>query len=121
VLEESARFCQDIVAPLNREGDRNPSSFQAGQVTTTPGFKEAYAQFIAGGWQGVIHPQQYGGQGFPKLIATACMEMLHSSSLSFALCPMLTDGAIEALLTAGSKELREKYVPRLVSGEWTAP
>ena len=119
VLDESARFCQDIVAPLNWEGDRNPSSFQDGQVTTTPGFKQAYEQFIAGGWQGVIHPAEYGGQGFPKLIATACTEMLHASSLSFALCPMLTDGAIEALLTAASDELRQKYAPKLISGQWT--
>ena len=119
VLEESAKFCQDIVAPLNWEGDRNPSSFKDGQVTTTPGFQQAYGQFIEGGWQGVIHPTEYGGQGFPKLIATACTEMLHASSLSFALCPMLTDGAIEALLTAASDELRQKYAPRLISGQWT--
>jgi 3-(methylthio)propanoyl-CoA dehydrogenase len=119
VLEESARFCQDVIAPLNWEGDLHPSSFSAGEVTTTPGFKEAFAQFAAGGWQGVIHPTEYGGQGFPKLIASACAEMLHASSLSFALCPMLTDGAIEALLTAASEELRQKYVPQLVSGQWT--
>ena len=119
VLEESARFCQDIVAPLNWEGDRNPSSFKDGQVTTTPGFQQAYRQFIEGGWQGVIHPTEYGGQGLPKLIATACTEMLHASSLSFALCPMLTDGAIEALLTAASDELRQKYAPQLISGQWT--
>ena len=119
VLEESARFCQDIVAPLNWEGDRNPSAFKDGQVTTTPGFQQAYRQFIEGGWQGVIHPTEYGGQGLPKLIATACTEMLHASSLSFALCPMLTDGAIEALLTAASDELRQKYAPQLISGQWT--
>ena len=119
VLEESAKFCQDVIAPLNWEGDIHPSSFSAGEVTTTPGFKEAFAQFAAGGWQGVIHPPEYGGQGFPKLIGSACAEMLHASSLSFALCPMLTDGAIEALLTAASDELRQKYVPQLVSGQWT--
>ena len=119
VLEESAKFCQDVIAPLNWAGDQTPSSFQDGQVTTTPGFKEAYAQFTAGGWQGVIHPVEHGGQGLPKLIATACTEMLHASNLSFALCPMLTDGAIEALLTAASDELKQKYVSRLVSGEWT--
>jgi alkylation response protein AidB-like acyl-CoA dehydrogenase len=119
VLEESAKFCQDVIAPLNWAGDLNPSSFSTGEVTTTPGFKEAFAQFAAGGWQGVIHPTEYGGQGFPKLIASACAEMLHASSLSFALCPMLTDGAIEALLTAASDELRQKYVPNLVSGQWT--
>ena len=119
VLEESAKFCQDVIAPLNWAGDQTPSSFQDGRVTTTPGFKEAYAQFTAGGWQGVIHPVEHGGQGFPKLIATACAEMLHASNLSFALCPMLTDGAIEALLTAASDELKGKYAARLISGEWT--
>jgi 3-(methylthio)propanoyl-CoA dehydrogenase len=119
VLEESARFCQDVVAPLNWEGDRQPSFFKDGAVTTTPGFKQAFAQFAEGGWQGVIHPAEYGGQGMPKLIATACAEMLHASSLSFALCPMLTDGAIEALLTAASQELKDRYVPKLVSGQWT--
>ncbi len=119
VLEESAKFCQDVIAPLNWEGDKNPSSFRDGVVTTTPGFKQAYAQFTAGGWQGVSHPTEYDGQGAPKLIASACAEMLHSANLSFALCPMLTDGAIEALLTAASDELRQKYAPRLVSGQWT--
>ncbi len=119
VLDESAKFCQDVIAPLNWEGDQNPSSFQDGRVTTTPGFKEAYAQFTAGGWQGVVHPVEHGGQGFPKLIATACAEMLHAANLSFALCPMLTDGAIEALLTAASDELKQKYAARLISGEWT--
>ncbi len=119
VLEESAKFCQDVVAPLNWEGDKNPSSWKDGVVTTTPGFKEAFAQFAEGGWQGVIHPTEFGGQGFPKLVATPCAEMLHAASLSFALCPMLTDGAIEALLVAGSDELKDKFAAKLISGEWT--
>ena len=119
VLEESAKFCQDVVAPLNWTGDQQPSSWKDGVVTTTPGFKEAFKQFAEAGWQGVIHPAEFGGQGMPKLIATACAEMLHASSLSFALCPMLTDGAIEALLTAGSDELKATYLEKLVSGQWT--
>jgi alkylation response protein AidB-like acyl-CoA dehydrogenase len=119
VLEESAKFCEGVVAPLNWEGDKNPSSWKDRAVTTTPGFKEAFKQFAEGGWQGVIHPSEFGGQGLPKLIATPCAEMLHAASLSFALCPMLTDGAIEALLTAGSDELKNKFAAKLISGEWT--
>ena len=119
ILEESAKFNQDVVAPLNWPGDQNPSSWKDGVVTTTPGFKEAFEQFAAAGWQGVVHPAEFGGQGLPKLIAAACFEMVHSASLSFALCPMLTDGAIEALLTAASPEIQAQYVPNMISGEWT--
>ena len=119
VLEESAKFCESVVAPLNWQGDKNPSSWNNGVVTTTPGFKDAFQQFAEGGWQGVIHPAEFGGQGLPKLIATPCAEMLHAANMSFALCPMLTDGAIEALLVAGSDELKRKFAARLISGEWT--
>ena len=119
ILEEAAKFNQDVVAPLNWPGDQTPSSFKDGVVTTAPGFKDAFEQFGSAGWQGVVHPAEFGGQGLPKLIATACFEMVHSASLSFALCPMLTDGAIEALLTAASPELLERFVPNMISGEWT--
>jgi len=119
VLDESAKFCNEVIAPLNWDGDVKPSSWKDGVVTTTPGFKEAFKQFAEGGWQGVIHPGEYGGQGFPKLIATACTEMLNAANMSFALCPMLTDGAIEALLTAASDELKDRYIPKMVTGEWT--
>jgi alkylation response protein AidB-like acyl-CoA dehydrogenase len=119
VLEEAARFNEDVLAPLNFEGDRNPSSWKDGVVTATPGFKEAFQQFAEGGWQGVVHPTEYGGQGLPKLLATPCIEMLNAANLSLALCPLLTDGAIEALLTAGSEEQKQRYVPKLISGEWT--
>ncbi|WP_345811240.1 acyl-CoA dehydrogenase [Paraburkholderia sp. PREW-6R] len=119
VLEESAKLCGEVLAPLNVEGDRNPSSWKDGVVTATPGFKDAFRQFAEGGWQGVQHPVDYEGQGLPKLIGTPCVEMLNASNLSFALCPLLTDGAIEALLTAGSDEQKQTYVPRLISGEWT--
>ena len=105
VLEECARFNQDVVAPLNWESDKHPSSWKDGHVTTAPGFKQAYKQYSEGGWQGLQHPVDCGGQGLPKTIGAACVEMLNAASLSFALCPLLTDGAIEALLTAGSDEL----------------
>jgi len=119
VLEEAARFNQEVLAPLNVIGDQQPSTWKDGVVTTTPGFKEAFKQFSEAGWQGVLHPQEFGGQGLPKLVATPCTEMLNAANLSFALCPLLTDGAVEALLTAGSDAQRALYVPKLLSGEWT--
>ncbi|NBS77348.1 MAG: acyl-CoA dehydrogenase [Betaproteobacteria bacterium] len=119
VLEECARFNQDVLAPLNWEGDKNPSAWKDGVVTTTTGFKQAYQQYAEGGWQGLQHPTDMGGQGLPKTIGAACGEILNSANMSFALCPLLTDGAIEALLTAGSDELKATYLHKLVSGEWT--
>ncbi|SEA85511.1 acyl-CoA dehydrogenase [Acidovorax soli] len=119
VLEECARFTEGVLAPLNFEGDKNPSSWKDGVVTATPGFKDAFRQFTEGGWQGLQHPQDFGGQGLPKTIGAACTEMLNSANMSFALCPLLTDGAIEALLTAGSDELKAIYLEKLISGQWT--
>jgi alkylation response protein AidB-like acyl-CoA dehydrogenase len=119
VLEECAKFNEGVVAPLNWEGDKNPSSWSSGTVSTTPGFKEAFRQFSEGGWQGLQHPQEFGGQGLPKTIGAACIEMINSASLSFALCPLLTDGAIEALLTAGSEAQKALYLPKMISGQWT--
>ena len=119
VLEECAKLNEDVIAPLNWEGDKYPSSFHDGKVTTTPGFKQAFKQYAEGGWQGLQHPVDFGGQGLPKTIGAACGEILNSANLSFALCPLLTDGAIEALLTAGNDEQKALYLPRMISGEWT--
>ena len=119
VLEECGKLNAEVISPLNFEGDKNPSSHSGTAVTTTPGFKEAYKQFTEGGWQSLQHPVDFGGQGLPKTIGAACGEMLNSANMSFALCPMLTDGAIEALLTAGSDEMKAKYLEKLISGEWT--
>ncbi|MDR7331452.1 acyl-CoA dehydrogenase [Roseateles asaccharophilus] len=119
VLEECAKLTQDVIAPLNFEGDKNPSSWKDGVVTTTPGFKQAFRAYAEGGWQGLVHPTEFGGQGAPKTIAAACNEMLQSANMSFALCPLLTDGAVEALLTAGSDEQRSVYIPKLLDGSWT--
>ena len=119
VLEECAKFSEGVLSPLNWEGDKNPSSWKDGVVTTTPGFKEAFKQYAEGGWQGLQHPADFGGQGLPKTIGAVCGEMVNSANMSFALCPMLTDGAIEALLTAGSDDLKAVYLEKLVSGEWT--
>jgi butyryl-CoA dehydrogenase len=119
VLEENAKFCGEVIAPLNVVGDKEPSFWQDGKVTTTRGFKEAFKAFGEAGWQGVQHPVDFGGQGLPKLVATPCIEMLNSANLSFALCPLLTDGAIEALMTAGSDEQKKIYLANLISGKWT--
>ena len=119
VLEECAKLCEGVIEPLNIVGDKHPSSLNDGVVTTTAGFKEAFAQFAEGGWQGLQHPVDFGGQGLPKTIGAACLEMLNSANLSFALCPLLTDGAIEALLMAGSDELKAIYLEKLISGQWT--
>ena len=119
VLQENANFVQGVIDPLNWSGDCQPSSLKDGVVTTSAGFKEAFRQFGQGGWQGVQHPVAFGGQGLPKAVSTPCIEMLNAANLSFALCPLLTDGAIEALMTAGSEVQRALYLPRLVSGEWT--
>ena len=119
VLEECAKFNEGVLSPLNVEGDKHPSSWKDGVVTTTPGFKQAYLQYAEGGWQGLQHPVDVGGQGLPKAIGSVCSEMLNSANMSFALCPLLTDGAIEALLTAGSDELKAIYLEKMVSGQWT--
>jgi alkylation response protein AidB-like acyl-CoA dehydrogenase len=119
ILEENARFCAEVVAPLNHSGDKEPSFWANGTVTTSHGFKDAFEQYGAAGWQGLQHPVAFGGQGLPKLLATPCIEMLNSANLSFALCPLLTDGAIEALLTAGSDAQKNTYLANLVAGKWT--
>ncbi len=120
VLEENARFCGEVIAPLNVAGDKEPSFWHDGdKVTTTKGFKDAFKAFGEAGWQGVQHPVDFGGQGLPKLVATPCIEMLNAANLSFALCPLLTDGAIEALMTAGSDEQKNIYLANLISGKWT--
>jgi alkylation response protein AidB-like acyl-CoA dehydrogenase len=119
VLEENAKFTGEVVAPLNWTGDQQPSYWKDGEVFTTKGFKEAFKMFGEAGWQGVQHPAEFGGQGLPKLVGTPCIEMLNSANISFALCPLLTDGAIEALLTAGSDAQKKLYLEKLISGQWT--
>jgi len=120
ILEEDARFCGEVLAPLNRSGDLEHSVRQPdGSVKTPKGFKEAFKSFGAGGWQGLHFPTEFGGQGLPKLVATAGIEMVNSANLSFALCPLLTDGAVEAILLTGTQAQRDTYLPKLISGEWT--
>ncbi len=119
VLEENAKFCASVVAPLNHAGDKEPSFWHDGQVTTAKGFKDAFKAFAEAGWQGVQHPTEFGGHGLPKLVATPCIEMLNSANVSFALVALLSDGAIEALLTAGSAAQKATYLEPLIAGRWT--
>jgi alkylation response protein AidB-like acyl-CoA dehydrogenase len=119
VLEESAKFNEGVVAPLNWSGDQDHGSWDNGVVRASKGFKEAYAALAEGGWQGLGQPLEYGGQGLPKIIGAACVEQTMAANLSFSLCSILTGGAIEALLTAGSDELKTRYIPNMVSGKWT--
>jgi 3-(methylsulfanyl)propanoyl-CoA dehydrogenase len=119
VLEEYARFCSQVIAPLNASGDQETARFSEGHVQMPKGFTEAYGQFVAMGWQSLQHPQAFGGQGLPRSVGAAATEMLNAANMSFALCPLLTDGAVEALLTAGSEPQKATYLANLVSGKWS--
>ncbi len=119
VLEENARFVQEVIAPLNRAGDLHPPSWKDGSVKAASGYGAAFSEFAQGGWQGLQHPQQWGGQGLPKVLAAATSENLNAASLAFSLCPLLTDGVIEALLTVGTDEQKQRYIPPMLEGRWT--
>jgi 3-(methylthio)propanoyl-CoA dehydrogenase len=119
ILEESAKFSGEVLAPLNKSGDEEGSKWAAGEVRTPKGFKEAYKQFVDAGWNALQFPSEFGGQGLPKLVATPVMEMWKSANLSFSLCPLLTTGAVEALLLRGSDPLKKAYLPKMVAGQWT--
>jgi len=119
ILEESGKFCAEVLAPLNQSGDVEGSKWDNGRVTTPKGFIQAYKQFVEGGWNALQFPPEFGGQGLPKLVATPVMEMWKSANLSFSLCPLLTGGAIEALLLRGADALKKTYLPKMVEGAWT--
>ena len=119
VLQENARFVEDVVAPLNRDGDLQPARWEDGEVRAAAGFGAAFDAFAEGGWQGLQHDPRWGGQGLPKLLSAAAGETLNAANLSFALCPMLTDGVIEALSTAGTPQQCEQYIPKMLQGRWT--
>jgi len=119
VLEEAGRLAGEVLAPLNQPGDMEGSRFENGVVRTPAGFQEAYRHFAEGGWNGVAVPVAAGGHGLPQAVATATTELWNAANMSFALCPLLTGGAIEILLHHGSEEQKRVYLPRMVSGEWT--
>ncbi len=120
ILEEGGKFCAGVLAPLNHSADSYGAKFKDGEVTTAPGFKEAYGQFVEGGWQGLSFDEKDGGMGLPGALGVAFQEMLQSANMAFGLGPMLTMGALEVLTHAGTDEQRKLYLPRLMSGEWSA-
>jgi alkylation response protein AidB-like acyl-CoA dehydrogenase len=119
ILEEASKFATEVLDPINQSGDIEGSKWQDGAVRTPKGFKQAYAEYVKGGWGALPFPAEWGGQGLPKLVATAVEETLTSSNMSFSLCPLLTQGAIHALELAGSDALQKAYLPKMIAGSWT--
>ena len=119
IFEEGGKFAAGVLAPLNRVGDIQGSRLENGAVRTPDGWADAYRAFVEGGWNAVPFSPEFGGQGLPWLVATALQEMWHASSMAYSLCPMLTQAAVEAISHHGSDELKTRFLPKLVSGEWT--
>lgn len=119
VIEEAGNFAADVLAPLNGTGDQHGSSVKDGVVTTAPGFKDAYRRFVDAGWTALPCAEEHGGQGLPDVVALSVSELWNAANLSFGLCPLLTQGAIHAIETGGSDEMKARYLPNMVSGRWT--
>lgn len=119
VLEEGARYASEVIAPLNRNSDEQGATLENGQVTTPEGFRDAYRQFVDNGWASMTGPSEYGGQGFPQMVAASFHEMLMAASLSFRVYSGLTEGAVLALYTHGDEALKNSYLEKMVSGAWT--
>src|SRR5580698_3795749 len=119
VISEAGRFATEVIATLNRPGDVEGARCENGVVTTPKGYKQAYKQWVEGGWAGVTAAPEQGGMGLPHSVNFACSEIWNGASMGFALCPLLSEGALGALNAYASTELRETYVKRIASGEWT--
>ena len=119
VLEAAAAFADNELAPLNRKGDTEGARYENGRVTAAPGFAEAYHRFVEQGWNSLSADPEHGGQGLSKALELAVFEMVHAANMAFGLCPMLTQGAIEALALHGTERQKRLVLPKLVSGEWT--
>ena len=118
VLEEAGRFAGDVIAPLNRVGDKFGTPFKDGKVTTPPGWKEAYTAWAAAGWNGLAAPAEWGGQELPHAVNAACVEMWNAASMAFGIGPVLTMAAVDALAAYGAADLKQRYLGKLISGEW---
>jgi acyl-CoA dehydrogenase len=118
VLEEAGKFATTVIAPLNTVGDKHGTPLKDGTVTMPPGWKEAYTGLWQGGWNGLAGPEDFGGQGLPHALNSACIEMWNSASMAFGIGPVLTMGAIEALNSHGTEALKQKYLEKLTTGEW---
>jgi 3-(methylthio)propanoyl-CoA dehydrogenase len=119
ILQEAGTFASEVLAPLNRAGDQTGAKYHPDGVRTVAGWREAYSEFVAGGWNGLAFPTSCGGQGLPKIVATAVSEMWNTANLSFALAPMLTSGAAEAIAHHGNDRQQAMYLEPLVTGTWT--
>ena len=119
ILEEAGKFAGDVLSPLNWDGDQQGASWSEDGVTTPDGWKEAYQQFSEAGWNSLAFAPEFGGQGMPGLLSAAVQEMWHSSNMAFGLCPLLTQGAVHAIESHGSDELKQLYLEKMISGEWT--
>jgi alkylation response protein AidB-like acyl-CoA dehydrogenase len=119
ILGEAGKLASEVLAPLNAAGDQNGAKLDGDEVTTAPGFKEAYEQYRDGGWNAVPFEEEFGGQGLPWAVAFPVQEMWQAANMSFGLCPLLNQGAVEAILSHGSDHLKQTYLPKLISGEWT--
>lgn len=119
ILEEASRMASEVLAPINQSGDQHGATFKEGNVYAPPGFKDAYQTFVESGWPALPFDPDRGGQGLPEMIATAVNEMWQSANMAWSLCPMLTEGAVITLETHASKDLKDLYLPKLISGEWT--
>jgi len=118
VLEEAGKFASSVIAPLNTVGDQHGTPLKDGKVTMPPGWKEAYAAWSQGGWNGLAAAEEWGGQGLPHALNSACIEMWNAASMAFGIGPVLTMGAVEALARHGAAPLRQKYLAKLTTGEW---
>src|SRR3954452_15636265 len=119
VLEEAGKLCEEVLFPLNRSGDEEGCTYENGVVRTPKGFKEAYKAFTEGGWTGLACAEQYGGQELPHIVSTAVEEMICAANMSFGMYPGLSAGAYRAVAMHGSQELKDRYLPKLTSGEWS--